>query len=519
MQKYKKLFVCIGCIVCLGFFGSLAAKGFIKDKLLPSITKQIGQKAGVHVLVGGKYDVVYGITSGFTLTNVRLTGKKEVVFIESITLKFNIFDLVKKIKHLQDLTINNIDILRAKGLYEKHRIGIPELHLKWEEKEDKNQYVWFGRFVFDKERFDMHGSLSSLSEIGDFNIEAKTSKLVFKANGNYNPKKEDINANTNVVVFNVKSLDFSNLELNAKIKGKIREPEISYFELDVLKNEQVIVKAMGDAKIKKPEKANPMLKRLDWIDGRADLSSEYFRQFNLEDLTGVFEAHNGIITLSNVRIGDNLLGAGILKTNEKDMLDAKTSFHLNNFPLSVFKKKGIDSGNISGNIDLSAVAVGYQGLLKTINGKISLAGSNIKYNAKSGPLAKIPGMSTNEIIDVGCLVVNVPVNASVFSSNKQVAAETSNLQIQINGKLDLKTNHMDAMILSEANKVSFASALSEIKLVGPIGNIRIEIDPKKAIERLGIIGKALMTGGKKAVQQVMEKERKLKNVCAIAAGN
>ena len=122
----------------------------------------------------------------------------------------------------------------------------------------------------------------------------------------------------------------------------------------------------------------------------------------------------------------------------------------------------------------------------------------------------------NQPLEVQCAVVNVPVRNGLISSRKKIAAESSILNLSVDGDINLADEkpalkleaspHSDGVL-----KSMFSSADIEGSLMKP----QIRLNAGKVIDKVLSLGMAFIMGGREAAKEMVQ-QQKLQNVCATA---
>ena len=109
-----------------------------------------------------------------------------------------------------------------------------------------------------------------------------------------------------------------------------------------------------------------------------------------------------------------------------------------------------------------------------------------------------PFMKEDETTELECAAVKFTAEEGVFTSNNQLAVETSKMKIVGSGIIDMSTEELEIGFSPSAKKgigVNVGSLVKFVRLGGTLSNPRPEADPVGLLKSGAAIGAAVSTGG------------------------
>lgn len=230
---------------------------------------------------------------------------------------------------------------------------------------------------------------------------------------------------------------------------------------------------------------------------------------------------DGKFTLSNFNLANYVSARAVLDASGKTAV-VETDVRFNKMPLALFyAKKGLDRGTLTGSVRLNSGGVSQQALAAALNGRIFLNVKDVHIN--SFRLIELPSflsflspVDKTQPLTVSCAVVNVPVKNGVLTSVKKIGMESSMLDLQVNGDINLGTEKVDLKVhVSPRSDGILEAVFNSVSIGGTLALPSVRVNAEKTFDRALSLGMAFFMGGKEAAKELVRQEA-LKNVCADA---
>ncbi|MCW8915336.1 MAG: hypothetical protein OQK24_05715, partial [Magnetovibrio sp.] len=138
-------------------------------------------------------------------------------------------------------------------------------------------------------------------------------------------------------------------------------------------------------------------------------------------------------------------------------------------------------------------------LAKGARGHVNLIGRDGRIRDKSfvgkteGLGSIMPWASNEDANVISCFLAEVPI-AGGTATAKTLVLDTSGVQVNVTGKIDLGAETYDLDLNTEAKSTSLASFAVPMKIVGPLTEPEIKVTPGQAV--VGTLGNIVKTPAK-----------------------
>ena len=231
--------------------------------------------------------------------------------------------------------------------------------------------------------------------------------------------------------------------------------------------------------------------------------------------------HDGVFGMPELKLSDYAsFRAWFDASGQPAKLNA--ALNMNKLPLSFFfDQKSVKRGSVTGTIGVSGWGTSQAELASSLNGYMFVDARDIyisSFTLVSLPkeLSLLNPFDEKQPVSVPCAVVNVPVINGVISSRNKIGLESSLLNMQVGGDVNLADETLKLTINAEpASKGILKSMFDSGSVSGTLTHPVVKLNTEKAIDNAMFLGMAFLAGGRQAAQEYMN-QKKLGNVCQEA---
>ena len=263
---------------------------------------------------------------------------------------------------------------------------------------------------------------------------------------------------------------------------------------------------------------------LNKIDASVQINVKKFITANGADWGAVsFSAFmkDGVLQVPDFNLANVLfLKAGLNAAQKPATMDF--SLRSDNLPLpALFLQSGVTNGNAKISIDLKTQGNSEHQMMENLNGDIFVFVKNpvFKNSFLAGLKTILPPVSEYENrteVPADCVVVNVPVVNGMIVSDQQMALQSADFDVQVNGEINLGNEKLRLNIVTGMTGSNVLNAISgTLTITGDMISPRAEFDAENAMNKALSAGMAYLFSGKQAVKEYLSSPVPA-NACEIA---